>query len=587
MPIKILSDHNPDGCLLGGDAQDKVGFWGAVPTPQRSNPLQTTIHPYNMGAVWNFVSINNNWATVAANTGANQANLVVENFNAAGAVGVNAATTDFILGIGKPTKPANGAANYAGITGFRASAANTVDVHFTNPGGTACVITVNEVGWTVASGRGFAPYVANLVANTNAAANGATTEVIYSLGGTNATATATVANGGVTGIAISNAGAGYYMPPTVVITAPANTTYSGVTANTPTLLTGTALPFPVPSNGVGATAIAVVANGGVTSVVVTDPGSGYTTAPTVSFVPSTFIAPGMFPVFQQNTYTANLGIGNVRIPGKNQIAVQYVNPSAANIIIPSINCAVLGLTSIPAISPMCAVQANFANMANSGINGAWSNTAIANVWGVVATDVVVGQTPATFTAAANCVQIAMSNCAANALNIGGFTTGPGAGANLASGIYNLLLNRFAQPSPIQVFQALISNCSALASNTTNEQTFTLPGSMVLNSTTNWNVLNCSKPTHTSGLSVVGCRQASNTTVAITWMNSNSSAITPPNEVYTFAFFPALSATVNTAATPTMSAFATGQPCSTSMYQTFALANELQQMMVMSGQIKGG
>ena len=238
---------------------------------------------------------------------------------------------------------------------------------------------------------------------------------------------------------------------------------------------------------------------------------------------------------------------------------------------------------MPAISPLCHITANLANLANSGINGAWSNTAVANILGVVTTDQIIAGYPATFTAAANAVQTSMSNTAANQINVGGFTTGPGAGANLASGVYHFIMERFAQPSPIQVFQALISNSSAVASNTTNEQTYTLPGNMVLNSYTNWNVLACSKPSSTSGLSVVGCRQASNTTVAITFMNTNAASITPPNEVYTFAFFPALVATANVNCT----AFAAGQPCSTSLYQTFALANELQQAMVLYGLIRGG
>lgn len=68
-----------------------------------------------------------------------------------------------------------------------------------------------------------------------------------------ATATATVASGAVTGVAITDGGAGYVKVPTVTLT----------------------------GAGTGAAAIAVVSEGVVSAVTVTAPGTGYTTAPTV------------------------------------------------------------------------------------------------------------------------------------------------------------------------------------------------------------------------------------------------------------------------------------------------------------------
>lgn len=77
----------------------------------------------------------------------------------------------------------------------------------------------------------------------------------YDLVGTACTATATVAGGKLTAVAVTAGGSGYASAPAVTI--------SG-------------------GGGTGAAASAVVVDGVVTAIVVTDPGSGYTTTPTVT-----------------------------------------------------------------------------------------------------------------------------------------------------------------------------------------------------------------------------------------------------------------------------------------------------------------
>ena len=61
---------------------------------------------------------------------------------------------------------------------------------------------------------------------------------------------------------------------------------------------------------------------------------------------------------------------------------------------------------------------------------------------------------------------------------------------------------------------------AVAANTTAEQTFTvnglLPGDFV----------SCNKPTTQAGLGIVGCRVSAANTLAITFLNTTASAITP-------------------------------------------------------------
>ena len=74
-----------------------------------------------------------------------------------------------------------------------------------------------------------------------------------------AAGTAVVADGKLTGITITDGGAGYTEAPVVTIAAPAG------------------------SGGTAATAKAVIADGSVTAVVITSAGAGYTTAPNVTF----------------------------------------------------------------------------------------------------------------------------------------------------------------------------------------------------------------------------------------------------------------------------------------------------------------
>ncbi len=43
MPIKQLSDGNPDGTVLGQSANDMIAFYNATPAPQRSGAVQAAV----------------------------------------------------------------------------------------------------------------------------------------------------------------------------------------------------------------------------------------------------------------------------------------------------------------------------------------------------------------------------------------------------------------------------------------------------------------------------------------------------------------------------------------------------------------
>ncbi len=115
------------------------------------------------------------------------------------------------------------------------------------------------------------------------------------LGGTQATATATVSGGVVTGINIGNPGAGYYYAPKVTIngsgtgaTAVANFGAKPQAIRSVTVTDGGAGCGASPTitfsggGGTGAAATATVSGGVINGITVTNGGSGYTSVPTVS-----------------------------------------------------------------------------------------------------------------------------------------------------------------------------------------------------------------------------------------------------------------------------------------------------------------
>ena len=130
----------------------------------------------------------------------------------------------------------------AGGTGYT----GVPTVSFSGGGGSGAAATA-----TVANGA----VTGITITNPGTGYTGAPTVTITAGGGSGATATATVANGLVTGITITNAGSGYNNAPTVTITA---------------------------GGGSGATATATVANGAVTGLTITAGGTNYTSAPTVT-----------------------------------------------------------------------------------------------------------------------------------------------------------------------------------------------------------------------------------------------------------------------------------------------------------------
>lgn len=127
-------------------------------------------------------------------------------------------------------------------------------------------------------------------------------------GGTRATAVATINEGQVVDpIQINNGGSAYS------VQSPPNITFSG-------------------GDGDGAAATATVQNGRVISITVTNGGSGYTSAPTITIDPPPgSTARNSFPVYIQlkNTGSATATINNVFLNGKPYSAYTYMSQNGA------------------------------------------------------------------------------------------------------------------------------------------------------------------------------------------------------------------------------------------------------------------
>ncbi len=274
MPIRNLTDANPDGWNIGQSALDKIGFYGAPPVPQRSNPCQAVVRASQMGEVVTYMTAQTP-AAVAANTTAEQTLTV------AGLL-----TTDFVAAVNKPTAQPG-----LGICNARASAANTLAVTFSNNTGSSITPTASQ-NYNVVVLRGFPIIAASLT--PLAVPAGTSVEQVFTLNPVAATGTAAINGAGqVTGVTITApGGSGYVVPPTVV--------FAGGGPNPADVQTGTAIGLDDPTAtaatpyGSGASAVAIIdSTGNVTGVRITNGGAGYQVAPQVSFVGGIALAPGM------------------------------------------------------------------------------------------------------------------------------------------------------------------------------------------------------------------------------------------------------------------------------------------------------
>lgn len=509
---------------LGWGGPDGVAI-DAVP---RTNSKQAPVRGTALAGIFSFNANGGTLSQTAANTAANQT------ITAEGVL-----ATDFALGLSKPTSQAN-----LGIGGLAISANDTFDVNLCTSNG-AVTATADQT-YSITALRGYPVISANFT--PSAVVTKTAVEQVFTITPTSATAAASITNGAVTQVSVSDGGANYYAVPTVVFTAASGGT------------------------GAGASGIAIVSGGAVVGVQITDGGSGYSAAPTVSFVGGNDIAPGMAVAMTKAAYQANLGIGGVRVAGKNQIGVQYFNVSAANIT-PTANetYKIVAFNGMSAASPTIQITANLANLTAAAANA--SNKTDITVVGIATTDMFLNMNKAL----ASPLLFGNGLCTANTVTIHYGAGVPG--ATPANGVYSMALLKQDAPAPVQVSHVTLTP-SAVAANSAAEQVFTLPTGVTLqaNSTV---IVN--KRTATPGVAIVGARANSTSTLAINFMNVTGAAITPPaNEVYTVVNCPSYA--------PSLSANQLAGYCAQVVKPAqnweLDLVNETQQTLQLLGGIKG-
>jgi hypothetical protein len=533
---------------------DGVSLVAAV--DRRTMPTQTGIPVINSGQILVFSS-NNGATSNAANGTATQ---TVLSLTTANSVKANVAANEMVLCITKP-----GAQAGMGIMGVSSNAADTIQVVLANPTAANVALTANQTYYTaVARGLNTITIPAGSGLAANLAAN-STVEQTITLNGNGAAATCTVnAAGQVIAANVTAQGSMYMVPPTVVFNA------------TPTAGLGNIGNAAGSVGGYGATALATISGGGVTSIIITNGGQGYTTAPSISLVGGTVVAPGMFAAINQtNANIANLGIGNVRVSGPNQISVQFVNPTTANVAANSnMTFNAIALPGITVASPICLCSGNMTTTTATGANAA--NITTMNVNNISANDVVIGYTPAL---ANSNTALAGATVAANAIGMSyfGITNTPSVGLMVAA------VHRNPGTPPVQVYSLYLAPTS-VANNTTAEQIFTLPANITLFANS---AVGINKPSYTPSISIVGCRANSTTTLGVTFMNTSAAAITPPAENYVLASFTTPTVLLDAAAGANVTTGCVSQFVSITQNQLVNLTNEVQQSMVSMGMINGG
>jgi hypothetical protein len=408
------------------------------------------------------------------------------------------ATTDFLAAVNKPTAQAG-----LGVQTGRISAANTITLTYSNTSAGWLTPTAAEI-YNVVTLRGAPTHIQSLTPALVPADS--SSETVFNITQTQPSITLTVDGyGRINSATLVTAGTGFYQVPTLIV---------------------------VDSQG-GAGALLrcdVTALGVIDRVWIEDAGEGYV-APTVTAIGGNIIEKGMLAMVTKPTVTAGIAISNVRVVENNQIAIQFVNATAANVTPTAENYTICCLNEIPAISNVVSYGMQVGTLALCAANTTAEQSVTLN--GILATDIAVGCQKPTLQAGICVSGVRVSAANTMGVGIGNFTAG-----NLtptAAEIYGLTIYRQNPEAPLKIFRPILSPVS-VAANTSAEETFTVTGlpagaTVVVN-----------KPSHQPGLAISGFRVTAANTLGITFMNVTAAAITPTaSEQYTVGCFMAVGA----------------------------------------------
>lgn len=506
MSYNYVTNGDEDGSMVGRTAQDKIGFYGATPLAQQGNSNQHLIQRDIGGRLILFSS------TLAAYE---DQRLPPQTTTRAQLLTVPGVTpNDLLLGVSKV-----GYVHPYGYTGARITAADQIEVTFTNPSADFQTLGEADSVWSGLILRGMLSY--SIEVTRVDLFPRSTFEQIVDISGYGAQGEAIIdSDGQVVGVVMTNQGNNYRLPPKVVFT-PSQTsdcvTFSPV--------------------GAGASATAVLDNDGtVGGVIITNPGQGYTTAPQVSFVSYSDITQDqiIFAYPTEGPLPAGVGVGNVRFYDANSIAITFYNLTDKFIPGETMFYDIWGLDSAMPTNSILSFQFPGVDFPATGANFA-SQTRSMRVAGMTSEDLVLSAAPAEVPAPSQgvgCWQGATASDGEVAIHY----TGPSSSWQPPDNVMDLHILRAYKLYPMLIWQQLVTPY-AIAPGEVREFIFTSPffsGFSDHGGFFAW----ASKPSHTQGITLAGCRVAnSGATIGVCLQNVSTRTITPPAELYTFCVAP--------------------------------------------------
>lgn len=229
------------------------------------------------------------------------------------------------------------------------------------------------------------------------------------------------------------------------------------------------------------------------------------------------------------TSQTGLDIAGCRVVAANTLGITFVNATAS-----PITPTAAETYTVTAMNGLDAVNNEVMYGFNVGTVGAITAGVVVSggsttLTGLLASDAVVGLFKPTAQAGATNVATPIYGIpTANTLTLYFLGTGTGA-TPTASEVYTVKTTRLNPAAPLLMYSSNLTPTS-VAANTTAEQTFTVTG-LVAGSVA-W----VNKPSWTNGIGIAGVRVSGANTLAITFSNSTSAAITPPAEAYLIGNF---------------------------------------------------
>lgn len=265
--------------------------------------------------------------------------------------------------------------------------------------------------------------------------------------------------------------------------------------------------------------------------------SNYTTTATLTpaAVPATpagseqvFSVPGAvvgsFPIVNKATNQAGLGISNVRVTAADTVAITFLNNSTGAITPTAAE--VYSFAFLPTLVPTDRSLVYKFSPATTAVGASTQVDVTTAVTGILADDIIAGVSKPSAQAGLGIVGYRVSSAGNIAVAL---YEGSSAVTSTREAYAATVLRKQAKSPFVVTTQTLTP--TSVAATTTAEQTFTVNSLAVSTS-----VL-VSKPSFTPGLHIVGMRVSAASTLAITFQNSNTTAVVPPSESYTIAAIP--------------------------------------------------